>query len=198
MGVVSIFFVMGCATTSVKSVWKDPEFHRRSLTKTVVIGVHKKATLRRTFEDLFVEEFKKRGIEAEVSYRLFPDDLQQSKEQMMQTLAAEGVDSVLVTRLVDKKTLETYVPGSATYMRQPTVDLYGYYSTVYAYEYQPGYTIQQDVAVLETNVYLTLNEKLVWSGNSETLINGSVNDRLVKNVVKSLSNEFFKNMKPRK
>ena len=63
MGVVSIFFVMGCATTSVKSVWKDPEFHRRSLTKTVVIGVHKKATLRRTFEDLFVEEFMIKGTQ---------------------------------------------------------------------------------------------------------------------------------------
>jgi hypothetical protein len=78
---------------------------------------------------------------------------------------------VLVTRLIDKETVQNYYPP--TYASVPSAyygGWYGYYSMGYSYMYSPGYVEENKVYRVETNLYNVNNDKLAWSGLTETTL----------------------------
>ena len=89
------------------------------------------------------------------------------KELVKAKIQSSGADTVLISRLVDTKTIESYSPGHDTIPVVP--DYYygwwGYYNVVFA-DY--GYTGDVTVAYIETNLYDVKTEKLIWSGHSKT------------------------------
>ena len=88
----------------------------------------------------------------------------------------QGADAVLISRLASKKTVHTQVPGSVTYP-QSYPSYYGNWRDYYGYGsqaiYTPGYTAEDEYALMETNLYDAGNAKLIWSAASETEILGS-------------------------
>jgi hypothetical protein len=44
--------------------------------------------------------------------------------------------------------------------------------------YTPGYTAEEELAIMETSLYESENDKLIWSAVSETEILGSVHDQI--------------------
>ncbi len=64
-----------------------------------------------------------------------------------------------------------------------------YYYSVHQYTQTPGYYIDHKYVRLESNLYETKTEKLIWSASSETIDPKSVNElieSLCKKVLKSL------------
>jgi hypothetical protein len=164
--------VTACATTTLTSVWKDPSYHVQPR-KIMVIGVAKKPVNKRIFEDEFVRQLKARGTDAVAGYTVMPDEKQVDHAVIAAKVKEQGADAVLISRLVSKKTVHTYVPGSVTY--PPSYygnwrDYYGYGSQAV---YTPGYTAEDEYALMETNLYDAGNDKLIWSAASETEIRGS-------------------------
>jgi hypothetical protein len=161
-----------CATTELNSVWKDPSYQARPA-KIMVIGVAKNPLNRRIFEDEFVSQLKARGTDAIASYTVLPDKQQDDREAIAAKVKELGADTILITRLVSKKIVQTYVPGS-TYFPPP---FYGnwpdYYGYGYRYMYTPGYIAQDEYAVIETNLYEAKSDKLIWAASSETGISDS-------------------------
>jgi hypothetical protein len=97
-----------------------------------------------------------------------------------------GVDATLVTRLVDKKTIQTYYPPQMYYTPAPYYrGWHGYYRNSYQYMVGPGYTATDEAVVLETNIYSTQNNQLIWSALSETFIEGS-SESLIQSLVQKL------------
>jgi hypothetical protein len=139
----------------------------------MVIGVAKKPVNKRIFEDEFVRQLKARGTDAVAGYTVMPDEKQVDHAVIAAKVKEQGADAVLISRLVSKKTVRTYVPGSVTY--PPSYygnwrDYYGYGSQAM---YTPGYTAEDEYALMETNLYNAGNDKLIWSAASETEIRGS-------------------------
>jgi hypothetical protein len=161
----------GCgANTKLTNLWADPTFKTNSLKKMMVIGVAQNASIRRVFEDTFVAALNKEGVAAVTSYSAIGDG-QLDSTRIMSALQQAGCDGVFLTRLVDKKTVDTYYPPTTTYVGAPSAyygGWYGYYSTSYAYTSSPGYTVQNEVINLETNLYRVSDAKLVWSALSES------------------------------
>jgi hypothetical protein len=77
---------------------------------------------------------------------------------------------VVVSRLVGIDQSRNYEAGYLYTI--PYNNYYGFYGYYYAgiqYANSTGYLSQNVVVVLETNIYETENQKLIWSGVSETV-----------------------------
>ena len=171
--------IAACATTQVNAIWKNPEYQSRPA-KIMVIGVAKIPLNRRLFEDEFAQQIKVHGTEAIASYTVLPDKLQDDQTTIAAKVKELGADAVLITRLVSKKTVKIYVPGTVYYPPPyygTWPDYYGtwpdYYGYGYRHIYSPGYIAENEYAVIETNLYETKNDKLVWAASSETVMSDS-------------------------
>ena len=179
--ILAAMLVTACATTQLNSVWKDPSYQTRPA-RVMVIGVAKKPLKRRLFEDEFVVQLKAHGTEAIASYTVLPDKKQDDQVVIAAKVKELGADTVLITRQVSKKTVKTYVPGTIYYPPPYYGTWPDYYGYGYRYMYSPGYIAEDEFAVIETNLYETRNDKLVWAASSETVMSDS-NQSLIKTYV---------------
>jgi len=170
-----------CASTQINSVWKDPSYQSRP-DKIMVIGVARNPLNRRLFEDEFVAQLKAHGTEAIASYAILPDKQQEDREVIAAKVKESGADAILITRLVSKKIVRTYVPPSP-YFPPPYYGTWpDYYWYGYRYIYTPGYIAEDEYAVIETNLYDAGNDKLIWAATSDTGIRDS-NKSLIKEYI---------------
>ncbi len=173
--------VSACATTQINSVWKDPSYQAHP-SRIMVIGVVKNPTTRRIFEDEFARQLRAHGAEATASYSEFPDTQQGNDVAIAEKVKQMGVDTVLITRLVSKKTVLVYVPGTPYY----PPPYYGTWPDYYRYGqramFTPDRIVEDEYAVIETNLYEAGNNKLIWAASSETGLGGT-NQQLIETYV---------------
>jgi len=180
--------VSACATTQLTSVWKDPAYQTHP-NKIMVIGVAKNPLNRRLFEDEFVQQLKARGTDAIASYTVLPDAQQNDQPTIAKKVAELGADTVLITRMVSKKVVQVYVPGTP-YFPPPYYDTWpNYYGYGYRYMYTPGYIANDEYAVIETNLYEAKTDKLIWAASSETGISDS-DPYLIKSYIEVMVNNM--------
>ena len=174
-GTLIALVIAGCATTRLTSSWKDPAYRGR-VGKILVVGVAKIPANKRLFEDEFVRQFKARGTDAIASYTVMPDDKQGDNDVIAATMKEQGADAVLISSLVSKKTVHTYVPGSGTHLTAYNGTWREYYTSGYQAVYNSGYIAEDEYALMETNLYDAANEKLIWGATSETELQSSNQD----------------------
>lgn len=164
------FFSLSCATSATRSstmmtdTWKDKTYQGKPQ-KIMVIMAARSSDTRNLFEDRFAGELQGRGNDAFQSYTSIPFEQLRDKELVKSKIRSSSADTVLISRLVDTKTIESYNPGLIYVVPQPYYDWWGYYNIVFA-DY--GYTGDVTVAYIETNLYDVKTEKLIWSGHSKT------------------------------
>jgi hypothetical protein len=169
--------LMACATaTQPDEVWMDPSY--RSLPKKImVVGVSRKPVNRRIFEDEFARQITDHGTGAVASYTVLPDELQNDHAAIAGKVKETGADTVLITRVAGKKTVRTYVPGA--FYPPP---YYGTFPDYYGYGYSamhsPGYVAEDEVTVIETNLYDASNDKLIWASSTDIVSRGSSQERI--------------------
>lgn len=183
-----ILLLSGCATTQIKSVWKDPSYLARPQ-KVMVIGVFREPIYRRIVEDEFVLQFKLRGVDAIASYTTLPDRSQDDQEAIEKMVKQTGADSVLVTRMVSKRSVRVYYPAEITYRPRYYGKWPEYYRNGYDAITRPGYTTQYDYALMETNLYDVKMDNLVWAATTETGV-----DRLNQSLIKPYIGNLMKLM----
>jgi hypothetical protein len=172
-----------CATTSLLTSWVDPEASGKKLGNVLVVGVARSAAARRQFEDGFARVLKSRQIGAVTSYVQLPDPGAIDEAAVKPIALKERVTHVLIVRLVDRKTITSYVPPSVTYYGPAYYPRYyrtwpGYYSAGYAAATSPGYTYDTVYVNLETNVYDVATGRLVWSGLTQTELGSRVQQQI--------------------
>ena len=177
-----------CAATQLTAVWKDASYMGHP-TKVMVIGVAKNPLNRRLFEDEFVVQLKSHGVDGVASYTVLTDKLQDDQEAIEAKVKELGADSVLITRLVSKKIVQSYVPGRAYYPPSYYGTWPDYYGYGYRYLYSPGYITNDEYAVIETNLYETVTDKLIWAASSETLMMES-NQSMIKSYISIMVNSM--------
>jgi hypothetical protein len=196
-GLLGVALLAGCGTTRLTSVWKDPLYQVRPA-KVLVVAISDKAVSRRIMEDEFVAQMQRRGTEAIASYTLLGDQQQDDRAAIADKVKELGADSVLMARLVDKQTVRIYVPDMPYY--PPTYyntwpEYYGYRSL-----HTPGYIAEEQFSVLETNLYETSKDRLIWSALSDDEFRGSSQRELrgyVNVMVRNMAHYGLLNKKPR-
>ena len=168
---VLLLSLSACSTTKLVNRWNDKEYSGPLLKKMLIIGLVQNDIKRRALEEGFVERLEQVGVTGVSSFRLMPDpeDADQEKE-LKAVVQKANADSILIARLqgIDKE--ETYIPPRTEWV--PSMGLgygyYGYYSLSYHAVYQPGYTRVDTVVRLETKVFSTDDDILLWAGNTES------------------------------
>lgn len=161
----------GSSTTIVDS-WKNPEATAPAFRKVIAIAVLPDETNRRIVEDQVCKNFKNPNVECIRSWTIIPQDKVSDIEYAKQQITQGGFDGAVMMRLVglDEKTRHVTTGYVASYAATPYYSgFYGYYGYAWPVVYSTGSTdITQSVRV-ETNIYSVTQEKLLWSGISETL-----------------------------
>lgn len=162
--VAGFFLSSGCATTKLLSEWRDPEY-AGTPRNIMVMGVMPNLALKTQFEDEFVKQLKARGIDAVAGSSQLPADIKLDKDVIAAKMKDIGADTVLITRVIDRRTIES-MASSAPGPRS-TGQWYGYYSTSVA-----GMTSSL-MASTQTNIYDLKTDRLIWTAVSDTWIQGS-------------------------
>ena len=98
------------------STWSDPEYNNANIKKAIIIGVTDRDGVRRTFEDGFVNQLNKNGVDAIVSYTMFSlKECDENQDAVKAKMMEKGVDTVIVTRMIDKSTELKYYPPTVHY-----------------------------------------------------------------------------------
>ena len=184
---IAILFI-SCASTTITDTWKDKAYQGKAQ-NIVVIMVARTEYLRNMFEGRFVAELRARGNNATQSHKIVAFEQLQDKELVKSRIKSTEVDTVLIARLVDSKTIETYEPG---YINAVPI-AYSYWGTYYEIVYTDyGYTDDIEVAYVETNLYDVKTEKLIWSARSKTERSGGEQqliNKFIDIIVKKLSSD---------
>jgi hypothetical protein len=173
---VSILLVACATATQPDEVWMDPSYNTLPK-KILVIGVSRKPVNRRIFEDEFARQISDHGTEAVASYTVLPDELQGDHKAIAAKMKEVEADAVLITRVVSRKTVKTYIPG--TFYPPPYYGTWpDYYGYGYNALYSPGFVAEDEIAVIETNLYDASNDKLIWASSTEIVTRGSTQERI--------------------
>lgn len=103
-GVALVMLACSCASTTVKSTWKSPDYHGEPPKKVAVVADDDRMMVRTALENRFVNQLEASKQPALATASSFPDlaAARKNKEASVAQLQALGADVLLITRLVSK------------------------------------------------------------------------------------------------
>ncbi len=187
---VFVFLIIGCAGTELTQTWVDEAHRGKPVSNILVIGLTYKDNeeVRRSFEESFVRHLRAAGVEAVSSMDAIsiPANMKLEKEEILKVVNKFNNDAVIITHLVGKEEKEAYTrsgTGNGGY--------YGYYGWAYNYS-RPGYSQTIKSVRLATKLYDVKTEKLIWSGQSETMKPDSTK-QMINDVINVVIKDLQKN-----
>lgn len=194
--VVMLLLISGCSSTKLIQSWHEPTFSGPAPKNILIMGLFHDPLDRRFFEDEFADKFHAAGTQAIPSYTLIPNPEDYDEEQEVAAAVKQaGVDAVLIAELkaVDKE--EKYVPPRMEWVTGPSYyggGFYGHYYQSYQTVYRPGYKKLDTIARVETRLYTTADNKLIWAGKTE-----SMNPSSARSAIKEIARTLTSDMKQR-
>ncbi len=165
----------GCAVNSeMTRLWRDPTLAPGTVRNVLVVGIRKDPVRRRTWEDASVNALTLRGITATASYRLFPQALPDTQDEV-DAVRSHGNAAVLTSLRLPDETTTAYVPGIVRPEQVASRDNYErFHSCLHSYSVgvqDPGYTETDTIIRLRRDVWATANDggPLVRSGTRRTM-----------------------------
>ena len=176
----AIVLMVACSKSTVSKT-TIPEYDRMPgydgviFKSLFVIGVGEDEEMRRFFEDAFAKVLTNDDTYAQPSWERLPQSTLLTEQELETAIGTDEFDGVLITRLVSVEEEEEYVEGR-TYRKQQPQLLQGWYQGSYKVVHEPGYYERRTTYRLETNLYATSDNGLVWSGHSSTVDPDSVEE----------------------
>ena len=166
-----VFLLSSCTGTRIISSWREPgvTVNTSGLQKVWVMCLVQNESVRRDAED---EMAKRRPGVIFPTYERYPSELVKNNNDLVnEGITKSGYEAIIIMRLVSKEQATSYVPGSA-----PSYygGWYGYYGYAATYYYDPGYYRTDEYYNVETSVYSLKQDKLIWTGMTETMNPGTV------------------------
>jgi hypothetical protein len=165
-----------------------PRFH-----KMLVATIMENYIIRQEFEDQMKKLLAKYNVEGVQSYMVLPPRNEMMEGELKQRIKESSLDSVLVIRpkAVRKETEQVvtsgiYVPPPGYYTFWP------YWNMAYGNFYPTSsYSKESIVVRVEFNLYSTKDERLVWSGETDTIYSMDF-EKLGKEYAQALVNQLKK------
>lgn len=188
--------VAGCSSTTLTGSWRSPELSA-AVGRIYIVGISKHETHRRIFEDEFGRQLQQYGVWTHSSYKDLKDVRNAELDAVLDKVRAVGADSLLMTRIMGKRTEEVVTPGRVTgYTYDPS--FYGrggyypspyyrnyrdYYARRYELTYEPATITRYQVVTLESNLYAAASGDLIWSAQLETVMTKTL-DEMVEDFIR--------------
>lgn len=154
------------------------------------VFINENTSVRHEGEDYLAQELAKYGALVVPSYRMLPDR-PSDESQARQAMKQSGIDAVVSMRVVSVDPVVSYTPGYWTSSGIYS-GLWGYWGYGWNSVYAPGYLSTENRVGIETLVYSTTDNRLLWAGMSETFTPKSVRSAVhsaVRKAVKKMHEE---------
>lgn len=178
-------FLAACSLNNTRMLqsWTNPQQGTTPIhfNKILVVAVAPTDTDRRTAEDAMVAQI---GAKATPSYNLLNADELKNIETAKSRINSSAFDGVIVLRWLGFRN-EKEVVATPTY--SPMWDHYSY-SWTYM---QESTVVQWTVLQLETRIFSVAEQKLMWSGTTETVEPKAI-PKLIKDVAAVVKKEMGK------
>jgi hypothetical protein len=188
-----------CAATSLKQIWKAPEFAGSPAGRVAVLGVDERGLIRQGFENRFARQLQGRGQAAVVTYDLLSlPQIKEDRSAAAARLRETGADAILIVRLVDvatyaremRTTNERYISGVTGI---ESYDWYNFYSVAFMDMGSTYGTLSQKV-YLDVSLYSLDAGKRFWSCQAELVVKEKTDrvdlvDALVAKVVAAMAKD---------
>ncbi len=191
LGVISVFILASCATTKMTYDWKDETYAGGHISSVMIVGVSNDKNKRNMFEKVFAKQFRLNGVKGVASIDVISQGEELNKDTIKGVAERVGADAVIVTHLVSVDEKDTYHPPTFEYMPTSTYLMGPAYYQTYTRVSVPGYYTDTKTVFLESNLYETRSEKLIWSALSRTISQDSryeIIEDVCKAVMTSLRN----------
>jgi len=186
----------GCSpSTELKVAWKTGEYAPKHFQNIGILAVLKSTEARIDVENGVKEALEARGIKGTDTWVIWPFANNQEiirkmgyegeklKEIIQQKVKEAQMDALLIITLFDAFKEERYVPGKSVSVgigiSPGMYPAYGYpYYAYYGYAFNtmstPGYYVDASIYFVESNLYDIASEKLIWTGQTSTQIESSL------------------------
>ena len=192
-------FFWACSSTSMSGSWSSPDY-KGQIKNVYVIGVSKKDTNRRIFEDTFSRQLSQYGVTGVSSYKDMPNTSEVNDDVIKQRMTSNGSDSVLLTKLINQRTEKVTSPaqvsGYSSGRGYGGRGRYGsrgnwgsYYDRSYDVTYQPATTTEFVILTVESVLYDLKTEEMIWSAQLETVVEGDL-EGMMKDFVESVTEDL--------
>jgi len=200
---VLALLLMACgSSTKITASWIDPSIQGQRQGETAnksvfIASLSRNMEVRTKLENELAAQAAQRNIKAIKSIDYFKPDFYQrlpTEEQLLQIIRQSGADAILTVSLINKESETRYIRGNSytPFTRFGWYrGFYSYYNYMYPIVYEPGYYVTDKTYFLETNLYDTATEQLLWSAQSETVNPGSI-DNFVNDYPKQLVAQMVK------
>lgn len=160
-----------CSSTKIVDSWDSDQHAGADFKKVLVVGMMKDVVNRRFFEQHFVEQALKSGMNAIPSYEYFPhpSDHDQRKE-LLAKVRETGADAVLLAQMKGIEKVEGRVPDRLDWYPETHQGhgFYDYYYRSYRTIYRPGYIGSDSYLKMQVRLFNVADGQLVWAGNLRT------------------------------
>ncbi len=184
-----LMFLISCTSTKITSSWREPDKHLHSgeWNKVLVVALLKNETSRRKVEDELLKYMNGKGI---VSYNYLDENFnKKDEEQLSKKLKADGFDGAVTMRLIDVDKEKIYIPEQRNVYPDYYHDFSRYYHRNWIYYTTPGYYVVTKTFIVETIVYSIKDDKIIWSGITETFDPDGV-----RNMTREIAKVIYKKM----
>lgn len=165
-----LFIISGCSNTKLLTSWKAPDEPAPAFKKVLVIALmtDKDRKLRENVENVIVKDLQANGINAGSALAEYgPKAFDEKNENAaLKVIQDKGYDGTFTIALLDKSKEKRYNPGMITYR---PIRFWGYYRSVFARVYEPGYYAVSNQFILEANFYNLNPDKLIYSAQTKTV-----------------------------
>jgi aryl carrier-like protein len=176
-----------CSDTRLVTSWHQPgvTIDKRNLDRLLVIALIKDDATRRQTEDRLVAFSAPHGV---ASYQYLGNDVEAINDPgVNDRLIRDGIDGILIMRLMDREKEQVWVPGM---MMQPMMmSPWGFHGMGGPMWNNPGFMTVDVTYVIQTNVYKTEPSQLLWSGTTTT-----VNPNRLVNSINEVTRVVYKQM----
>ena len=174
--VIAAFLAACSSTTQITGAWKNPKHASKAYASIFVASLSSDNVARATVESDIAGALERQGISVYKSMDEFPPSVRKdsmTKEDIIARMRNKNAGAILTITLLRKETESRYINDPVMpYTPFPRFSYYydfgGYYSYWHPYMLSQGYYEQNHVYYLETNLYDSETEQLVWSAQSKT------------------------------
>lgn len=187
------------ASTRIVHRWVLTGLPMPQFKKMLVASVMENYLIRQEFEDEMKKQLAKYGVEGVPSYLVLPPKNEMMEGELKQRIKESSLDSVLVVRPKNvRKETEEVITGGMWVPPPGYYAFWPYWNMAYGDLYPTSsYTKENVVVRVEVNLYDTKNEKLVWSGETDTVYSKDF-EKLGKDYAKTIVGQLRKDKVLRK
>ncbi len=182
----------GCSSTKIKQSWEAEDIDEPPAKRILLVAMVKDPVTRRFFEQHFVEEAHRKGVDVIPSSDYSPNATDHDeKEEIVKLVKETGVDGVLLAQIkgVDKEYKN--VPNRLDWYPDAFSGMYfyDYYYTSYRAIYRPGYIGSDNYFTMHFRYFSVHSEKMLWAGNTITK-----NPRSVVGTIEQIADEVLSDL----